>query len=287
MPTNNSINVSSTGIVGFTGTAFVETAATNHAILVGGSTSSTFSNVGPTSTSGQVLQSAGASADPAYSTATYPATATGTGTILRADGTNWVASTNTYPNTATTGDILIATGSNVIGSLADAAVGQVLTSGGAGVAPAYSATPTVTSITFGAGNALSAYVTSTWTPTIVGQSVTGTTTYTVQVGLYTIIGNLICCFFKITITGATGTGNALIGGFPQTVKNTTNASFHSSFDINGTGWAWPVLTTQCNLSPIINTITANVICSGNALGTAALQMSNAAATFNGTAMFLF
>lgn len=38
-----------------------------------------------------------------------------TGTILRGDGTNFVATTNTFPNTANAGDILTATGSNVIG----------------------------------------------------------------------------------------------------------------------------------------------------------------------------
>jgi hypothetical protein len=67
---------------------------------------------------GQVLQSAGASA-PTFSTATYPATATGTGTILRADGTNWVATTATYPTTITVNQVLYATATNVIGSHAN------------------------------------------------------------------------------------------------------------------------------------------------------------------------
>lgn len=51
------------------------TGLTNHAVLVGAGTA-TITNVGPTSTAGQVLQSAGASADPAFSTATYPSTTT-------------------------------------------------------------------------------------------------------------------------------------------------------------------------------------------------------------------
>lgn len=109
----NSINESTTGICGFTGTAFTSTAATNHAVLIGGSTSSTLTNVGPTSTAGQVLQSAGSSADPVFSTATFPATATGTGKILRADGTNWVATTATFPDTAgTSGNVLTSNGTN-------------------------------------------------------------------------------------------------------------------------------------------------------------------------------
>ncbi len=90
MPTpGNSINEATTGICGFTGTAFTGTAATAHAVLVGGSTSSTLVNVGPTSTAGQILQSAGASADPSFSTATYPSTAGTSGNILTSDGTNW------------------------------------------------------------------------------------------------------------------------------------------------------------------------------------------------------
>jgi hypothetical protein len=113
MPTNNAIDVSSAGIVGFTGTAFVETTATNHAVLIGGATSSTFTNVGPTSTAGQVLQSAGASADPSFSTPTYPSASGSAGVILRSDGTNNVYSTATYPNTAgTSGNVLTSDGTN-------------------------------------------------------------------------------------------------------------------------------------------------------------------------------
>lgn len=53
-----------------------------------------------------------------WTTATYPATATGTGTILRADGTNWTASTSTLPNTNAQGDLLYGSASNVWSSLA-------------------------------------------------------------------------------------------------------------------------------------------------------------------------
>jgi hypothetical protein len=63
---------------------------------------------------GQILQS-NTGAAPSWSTATFPATATGTGTILRADGTNWAASTATYPNTTTANQILYSTATNVVG----------------------------------------------------------------------------------------------------------------------------------------------------------------------------
>ena len=84
---------------------------TVNGVLVGAATSAiTQLAAGNT---GQVLQSGGASADPAYSTATYPSVATGTGKILQADGTNWIASTPTYPDTAgTSGNALTSDGTN-------------------------------------------------------------------------------------------------------------------------------------------------------------------------------
>lgn len=69
-----------------------------------------------TATAGQMLRS-GASGAPSWSTATFPSTATSTGTILRANGTNWVASTATFPDTATgTGTFLRANGTNWVAS---------------------------------------------------------------------------------------------------------------------------------------------------------------------------
>lgn len=107
----------STGQLGSQAAANVGT-VTQFDVLVGGS-SGAIASVGPGS-SGQVLQSAGNAANPAYSTATYPATATGTGTILRADGTNWVATTATYPTTTTSQQILYSTANNVVGELTTA-----------------------------------------------------------------------------------------------------------------------------------------------------------------------
>jgi len=99
---------------------------TSHGVLLGAGTS----NVAATAagTSGQVLQSGGASADPSYSTATYPATATGTGTILRADGTNWSATTATYPATTTINRILYSSANNTISEITTANSGVLVTS---------------------------------------------------------------------------------------------------------------------------------------------------------------
>lgn len=128
MPTPvNSINEGTIGIVGFTGTGFTASPVTQYDVLVGSSTTSTIASVGPGS-AGQVLQSGGNAANPAYSTATYPSTATSTGTILRADGTNWLATTSTYPNTNAINTLLYASSANVMSALATANGGVLSTS---------------------------------------------------------------------------------------------------------------------------------------------------------------
>ena len=60
---------------------------TAHGVLIGEGTSSIAATA--TGSAGQILQSGGAAANPAYSTATYPATAGSAGNVLTSDGTNW------------------------------------------------------------------------------------------------------------------------------------------------------------------------------------------------------
>lgn len=54
---------------------------------------------------------------PAWSTPTLPNSAAASGTILRGNGTNWAASTATYPNTVAQGDMIYGSATNVIGAL--------------------------------------------------------------------------------------------------------------------------------------------------------------------------
>jgi len=121
VPLAGNFNILGSGSITVAGTANTETISltglTNHAILVGAGTD-TITKVGPSATAGQIFQSGGSSADPLFSTATYPSTATGTGTFLRADGTNWTASTSTLPNTNAQGDLLYGSAANVWSSLA-------------------------------------------------------------------------------------------------------------------------------------------------------------------------
>lgn len=105
----------------------------NNGLLVTSNTGVPSILAGPGAT-GKVLQSNSAAA-PSFSTATYPSTATGTGTILRADGTNWVATTATYPNTAgTSGNVLTSDGTNwnsTAPTQFNALTGQIFTASGA------------------------------------------------------------------------------------------------------------------------------------------------------------
>lgn len=94
--------------------------STNHKVTqyhtLVGAANNLLASVGPGS-AGQVLQSGGSSANPAFSTPTYPSASGGAGKILRADGTNNVYSTATYPDTAgTSGNVLTSDGTNWISS---------------------------------------------------------------------------------------------------------------------------------------------------------------------------
>lgn len=100
-------------------------ALTANQLVIGGGAGAAPSVISAGS-SGQVLQSAGASA-PAWSTATFPSTATGTGTFLRADGTNWVASTLTLPNTTTANQILYSSSTSVVGQITTANTSALVT----------------------------------------------------------------------------------------------------------------------------------------------------------------
>ena len=92
-----------------------EIATANNGILVTSNAGVPSILAGP-GTTGNILQS-NAAAPASYSTATYPSVATGTGTILRANGTNWVPSTAQYPDTAgAVGNVMTSNGTDWVSS---------------------------------------------------------------------------------------------------------------------------------------------------------------------------
>jgi len=105
------------------------TSATNGVLVTSNSGAGVPSILAGPGATGRVLTSNSAAA-PSWSTATFPGTAGGTGTFLRSDGTNWVASTLTVPNTAAISTLLYASSANVISELATANSGVLVTSAG-------------------------------------------------------------------------------------------------------------------------------------------------------------
>jgi hypothetical protein len=93
---------------------------TAHSVLLGEGTSS-IGTVGPTTTAGQILQSAGSTSDPTFSTATYPAT-TSLSQILYSSSANVVAGLATSDN-----GVLITGTTGIPSILAAGTTGQVLT----------------------------------------------------------------------------------------------------------------------------------------------------------------
>ncbi len=200
-------------------------------------------------TAGQLLTSGGAGADPTWTTATFPGTVGATGTILRSNGTNWVASTDTFPDTVVAGDLLLATATNVVGSLADVAVGQVLASGGVGVVPAYTASPSVTgnmtaatgfvATTAGAGITLNSPAASgvAASPVVVnGRS--GQATFTTL--SIAAAADLTLTITNSSITGATTqvlySMSGATTGAALSIKSVTNTAGSSAIVVtNGTG----------------------------------------------------
>lgn len=194
-----------------TGPADVTT-LTNHGVVLGQGTAAVVATAA--GTAGQILTSGGPSADPTWTTATFPAT-------------------------ATAGALIAATATNVIGQIVDVAVGQLLASGGVGVIPAYTASPSVTgnmtaatgfvATTAGAGITLNSQATAgTTTATLNGRSGQVTiTTPTINAG----------ATFTMTITNSSITGSTtqvlygLTGGTTGsaiTIQSVTNSAGQSA-----------------------------------------------------------
>ncbi len=78
----------------------------------------------------------------------------------------------------------------------------------------------------------------TFTPTVYGATVAGTTTYTTQTGRYARVGNRIDVWLRVTWTAQTGSGSLTVGGLPFTSKSTFLGSmvvFPLSFTFAGSG----------------------------------------------------
>lgn len=116
------------------------TSTTAYGLIAAGTTATGALQTLSTGSTGQILQSGGASSLPTYSTATYPSVATSSGTILRANGTNWIASTSTFSDTYSASNLLYSNGANTVTGLATGNSASLVTNS-SGV-PAWSASMT-------------------------------------------------------------------------------------------------------------------------------------------------
>ncbi len=99
-------------------------------------------------------------------------------------------------------------------NVATGATNTVLAGQGVGVAPAFDATPIVTSISFG-GTAMSTFVESTWTPNLQINGVNTGITYSNRAGWYTRINNLVFVMIRILLSSkGASVGDVTISNMP-------------------------------------------------------------------------
>ena len=179
-----------------------------------------------------------------------------------------VAAGGTGAATLTDGGIVLGNGTAAVTVLAVGATGTVLT-GVTASDPAFSATPTVTSLTLGAGTALSNYVEGTFTPTLTNTGSAPTVTYNSQVGTYTRVGNrvMINCIVRIN-TYTAGSGNTQISSLPFTSEATTQNSTNEAFRVGTVTFGASVLYYTSSIAPNTTVIAPN----GIRTGTTELQL---------------
>jgi hypothetical protein len=208
------LTTTQTGLLSGNGTAITGTAITQYNVITGGASNAP-NSVAPSATSGVPLISQGSSSQPVFGTA-----------VVAGGGTG---------NTSQTAYSLVCGGTTTTGAfqaVADVATGSVLVSGGTSALPAFSATPTITSVTFGSGTALNTYVQGTWTPTLKFGGASVGLTYTTQKGEYNQIGNIVFINADIAINAvgsSTGTVTIVGTGLPncsQTNSGVINIPVH-------------------------------------------------------------
>lgn len=119
-------------------------------------------------------------------------------------------------------------------------------------------------------NTLDDYEEGTFTPTVVGGSTAGTTTYTNQFGRYVKIGNLVYVQINIQVTAMTGTG-ALRFGLPFTVASGDPRGVGSAMS-EGLDWNGGTSLTCLTIN---NTTTSRFFTSGDNITWAEVQVENA------------
>ena len=134
MVTNNSVNITASGIVKYDGTSAFSAVTTTQYNLLVGAASNGIASVAPSAASGVPVISQGVSANPTFGTCLVAGGGTGAATltgVLTGNGTGAVTA-----NAVTANGVLIGGASNAVSSLGVATDGQVLM-GATAAAPAF------------------------------------------------------------------------------------------------------------------------------------------------------
>lgn len=121
------------------------------------------------------------------------------------------------------------------------------------------------------------YTTNIFTPTIIGSTTAGTTTYTAQYGQFTQIGNRVFFDVFVSFTETTGTGDIQVSDFPFTINDSTSESFTIAVT---SGIAWPnnqgtYLAGRC----VNSTTSAVIVCHHETNAPANVQMPSGTGTY--------
>lgn len=236
--------------------------ATAYGLITGGTTATGAFQSVATGTAGQMLQSGGASALPAWTTATFPSAAGATGTILRSNGAGWVATTSTFADTYAASALLYSNGANTVAGLATTNSAALVTDG-SGV-PAWQALL--------AGQIL----VGTTSGAPVATAINSGTNITVANGSGSITVNL--SGIVSPVLGGTGVNN---GSNTLTLAGTlaTSGAFASVFTMTGaTNVTFPtsgILATTAGASGIVNSGTQNQLTWYAATGTTVSGLATA------------
>ena len=194
--------------------------------------------------------------------------ASGTGIFTIASPNSNTNRTLTLPDA--TGTIITTAGGAAISGTTGAFTTTVGVGGATPAASGAGITFPATASASSDANTLDDYEEGTFTPTVVGASTAGSTTYTNQFGRYVKIGSLVYVQINIQVTAMTGTG-ALRFGLPFTV---------ASGDPRGVGTAmsdgldWSTGTSLVCLT-LVGASTCRFFTSGDNISWAEVQVENA------------
>jgi hypothetical protein len=195
---------------------------------------------------GQILRSAGAGS-PIWSTPTFPNTAT-SGKIIIGNGTNWVESTPTYPATTTINQLLYSSAANAITGLATANNG-ILVTNSSGV-PSISTTPVLpsgtTATTQAFGNSSTSIATTEFVSSagpmfarVTGSNVTTTSTSLVDITGLSIaleVSSIYEFEANLSVQSSSGAGNQYAVDYSGTGSNSIEAQiFGNTTNANRVG----------------------------------------------------